>query len=338
MRYRILGQTGLRVSEMALGTMTFGNEWGWGADRAEAGKMFDRFAEAGGNFIDTADRYTNGTSERFVGELVAADRERFVVATKYTLSRRPGDPNAAGNHRKSLVHALDASLERLGLEFVDLYWVHVWDQRTPIEETMAALDAAVAAGKVLHVGISDTPAWVVSRANAITDARGLTPFAAYQGQYSLIERTVERDVLPMSRSLGLTFTAWGALGSGILSGKYLDGGGEGGRVKKTNNDAHADERNTAITRVVVAVAQELGVDASQVALRWVHDQPGIVPILGVRTIEQLEDNLGALEITLGDSQRDRLDRANRIDLGFPHNFGSSMREMAYGGTWDLIDP
>ena len=338
MRYRLLGRTGLRVSEMALGTMTFGTEWGWGADRAEAGRIFDHFAEAGGNFVDTADRYTDGSSERFVGELVAADRERFVVATKYTLSRRAGDPNASGNHRKNLVHALDASLGRLGLDFVDLYWVHVWDRYTPIEETMAALDAAVRTGKVLHVGISDTPAWVVARANTLAEARGLTPFCAYQGQYSLIERTVERDVLPMARDLGLTFTAWGALASGILSGKYLDGGGDDGRVKKTANDAHADARNTAIAREVVALAGEVGVSPSQVALRWVHDQQNVVPILGVRTLAQLKDNLGALAIALTDAERERLEAAGRIDLGFPHNFGSGTRAMAYGGTYDLIDP
>jgi len=207
MRYRLLGRTGLRVSELALGTMTFGTEWGWGAEQGEAGKIFDAFAEAGGNFIDTANKYTDGSAERMVGEFVKADRERFVVATKYTLTTRTDDPNASGNHRKNMVQSLDASLARLGTDYVDVYWAHIWDPLTPVEEMMRALDDMVRAGKVLYIGISDVPAWVVARANTYAEVRGWTPFSAVQVQYSLVERAVERDLIPMARHLDLAVTA-----------------------------------------------------------------------------------------------------------------------------------
>jgi aryl-alcohol dehydrogenase-like predicted oxidoreductase len=212
MNYRLFGPCGLRVSEIALGTMTFGEEWGWGASREESRRIFDAFAAAGGNFIDTANRYTEGTSERLVGEFVAAERERFVVATKYTLFNRKGDPNAAGNHRKNLVQSLEASLKRLGTGYVDLLWVHAWDHLTPVEEVMRGLDDVVRAGKALYVGVSDTPAWIVARANTLAELRGWTPFAGIQIEYSLIQRTVERELLPMARGLGLAVTAWGVVG------------------------------------------------------------------------------------------------------------------------------
>lgn len=218
MRYKLLGNSGLRVSELCLGTMAFGEDWGWGASKEESGRIVDAFAEAGGNFIDTADAYTNGTSERYVGELISPERDRWVLATKYTLSRDPSDPNGAGNHRKSLVRALDASLGRLGTDYVDLLWVHIWDFVTPVKEVMRALDDQVRAGKVLYVGISDTPAWIVARANALAEQQSWTPFVAFQGQYSLVERTVERDLLPMCEALDLALTAWSPLGSGVLTG------------------------------------------------------------------------------------------------------------------------
>ncbi|MFC1662135.1 aldo/keto reductase, partial [Gemmatimonadota bacterium] len=178
MRYKLLGRSGLRVSELGLGTMTFGEEWGWGASKKESQRIFDAYATAGGNFVDTANRYTEGTSERFVGEFVAADRGHFVVATKYTLFNREGDPNAAGNHRKNMVQSLEASLRRLKTDYIDLLWVHAWDFMTPVDEVMRGLDDLVRAGKVLYVGISDTPAWIVSQANTLADLRGWTPFVA----------------------------------------------------------------------------------------------------------------------------------------------------------------
>ena len=192
MRYKLLGRSGLRVSELCLGTMTFGEEWGWGASKQESKRIFDAFVAAGGNFIDTANRYTDGTSERYVGEFVAAERERFVVATKYTIYMRKGDPNSAGNHRKNMMQSLEASLRRLNTPYVDLYWVHAWDFMTPEEEVLRALDDMVRQGKVLYIGISDTPAWIVSRMNAIADLRGWSAFTALQIEYSLIQRTVER--------------------------------------------------------------------------------------------------------------------------------------------------
>jgi aryl-alcohol dehydrogenase-like predicted oxidoreductase len=220
MRYKLLGRTGLRVSELCLGAMTFGDDWGWGAPKEECARIVDAFGEAGGNFLDTANYYTGGTSERIVGELVASEREHWVLSTKYTLNMHPGDPNAGGTHRKCMVQALDASLRRLGTDYVDVYWVHIWDPHTPVEELMRALDDVVTAGKVLYVGISDTPAWIVSQAITLADLRGWTRFAGLQIPYSLVDRTVERELLPMARACELTVTAWGPLGGGLLTGRY----------------------------------------------------------------------------------------------------------------------
>src|SRR5262245_4943553 len=213
MRYKLLGNSGLRVSELCLGGMTLGEDWGWGASHAEAKAIFDAFTAAGGNFIDTANIYTNGTSERFLRELIAAERDHFVVATKYMGSMRRGDPNAGGSQRKNLVQSLDASLKRLGTDRIDLYWVHLWDFLTPVDEVMRALDDQVCAGKVLYVGVSDAPAWIVAQANTLASCRGWTPFVGLQVEYSLIERTVERELLPMAQSLGIGVTAWSPLGA-----------------------------------------------------------------------------------------------------------------------------
>src|SRR4051794_23046567 len=219
MRYKLLGKSGLRVSELCLGTMTFGDDWGWGADRAESRRVFDAFADAGGNFVDTANNYTDGTSEQLVGEFTEHTRERFVLATKYTLTLDDTDPNAGGNHRKSLVRSLDQSLRRLRTDYVDLLWLHMYDAFTPIEEAVRALDDQVRLGKVLYVGISDSPAWVAARANAIAELRGWTPFVGLQLPYSLASRDPERELLPMAAELGLTVTAWGVLGAGVLTGR-----------------------------------------------------------------------------------------------------------------------
>ncbi|HXR09254.1 MAG TPA: aldo/keto reductase, partial [Candidatus Acidoferrales bacterium] len=219
MNYKLLGKSGLRVSELCLGTMTFGEDWGWGANQDESKAIFDAFAAAGGNFIDTADGYTNGTSEKFVGEFVGSERERFVIATKFSFNSHPGDPNAGGNHRKHMVEALHGSLQRLGTDYVDLYWMHAWDELTPVEEVMRALDDLVRAGKVLYVGISDAPAWWIARANTLAEWRGWTPFIGLQIEYNLIARTPERELLPMAAALGLGVTAWSPLASGWLTGK-----------------------------------------------------------------------------------------------------------------------
>lgn len=338
MRYRLLGRSGLRVSELALGTMTFGEAWGWGASRDECRRMFDAYAAAGGNFLDTANRYTEGESERIVGELVAPDRDHWVVATKYTLFDRPGDPSFSGNHRKNLVRSLEESLRRLGTDRVDLFWVHMWDFTTPIEEVMRALDDQVRLGKVLYVGISDTPAWVVSRANLLAELRGWSPFVALQVRYSLIDRAVERELLPMARALDLAVTPWSVLGAGVLTGKYnAEAAPEQGRAKE---GAAKVERNLRIASAVVDVAREIGCTPSQVAVRWVMDRRGVViPLIGARTLSQLEDNLGALDVRLSPEQTARLDGASAFDLGFPGDFWFEpfVRELAYGGTMDAID-
>lgn len=361
MRYQLLGPTGLRVSELALGTMTFGDDWGWGAPRDEARKMFDAFAEAGGTFIDTANVYTGGTSERLVGEFVKSERDRFVVATKYTAAMRPGDPNSGGNGRKALAQSVEASLKRLGTDYVDLLWMHAWDGVTPVEEGVRSLDDLVRQGKVLYVGVSDTPAWVVSEAIAVARERGLTPFSAIQIEYNLIERTPERELLPMAAAHGLSVLDWSPLASGALTGKYLDDGpsgdgapsgaapgatsgtGLGARLEQMQNEVYTKyrtERARAVARETVAVAGELGRRPAQVALAWILHQPGRhVPILGARSLAHLQDNLGCLDVHLSDEHLQRLEEASQIELGFPHDFlgGEDMRRFVFGGTYDQID-
>src|SRR5712671_4169922 len=225
MNYQLLGRSGLRVSDICLGTMTFGEEWGWGAAKEEARKIYDAYREAGGNFIDTANLYTNGASERLLGEFLGGHRDEIVLATKYTNAAPGTDPNAAGNHRKSMVQALEASLKRLKTDYIDLYWLHIWDQITPIEEVMRAFDDLVRQGKILYAGVSDIPAWVVAKANTLADLRGWTPFVGLQIEYSLIERTPEGELLPMAADLGLGVTAWSPLAGGMLTGKQLEAGG-----------------------------------------------------------------------------------------------------------------
>ncbi len=336
MRYKLLGRSGLRVSELALGTMTFGEEWGWGASKDESKAVFEAYANAGGNFIDTANRYTEGTSERWVGEFIHADREHFVLATKYTLFTRRDDPNFSGNHRKNMVQSLEASLKRLNTDYIDLYWLHAWDYTTPVDEVMRGLDDLVRAGKILYIGVSDTPAWIVSMANMMADLRGWTPFVGLQIQYSLIQRTVERDLLPMARALDIAVTPWGILGSGVLSGKYNADKSAQGRA----NMRGVSERNLSIAAEVGAVAAEIGATSSQVAIAWLRHQPGlIIPILGARTLDQLTDNMGALGVTLSAAQLERLNAISKPDLGFPNEWFASenIRDIISGGTYKLID-
>jgi len=334
MKFRFFGRTGLRVSELCLGAMTFGQTWGWGASREDSRRIFDAYVGAGGNFIDTANHYTQGTSEEYVGEFIRSERHRFVVATKYTLNPRPEDPNAGGNHRKSLIQGLEGSLRRLGTDYIDVYWVHAWDFVTPVEELMRALDDAVRAGKVLYVGVSDAPAWAVARANTLAELKGWTSFAGLQIQYSLVERTPERELLPMAAALDLAVTAWSPLGGGMLSGKYAKARPDGTRFAQgTWGDAYLTERNLAIAEVVTQVALELGRSPSQVALAWLLQRPGvIIPILGARTLSQIQDNLGSLEVSFTPEHVTRLDKASAIALGFPHDFLAqpSIRQMVHG--------
>ncbi len=336
MRYKLLGKSGLRVSEMALGTMTFGEEWGWGASNVTSKAIFDAYANAGGNFIDTANRYTEGTSEKFIGEFVASDREHFVVATKFTLRDRMNDPNFGGNHRKNMMQSVERSLKRLNMEYIDLLWLHAWDSTTPIDEIMRGLDDLVRQGKVFYVGVSDTPAWVVSRANMLAELRGWSSFVALQLPYSLASRDPERELLPMARALDLAVTPWGILEAGILSGKYNDSKPDEGRAKTWG----VSERALTIAREVAAVAKEIGCSSSQVAIAWIRHQPGvIIPIIGATKLHQMEDNLGALKITLSAEHLARLDKVSKIQLGFPQDFlnDDEVHDLIFGGTFNQID-
>ncbi|HTE60524.1 MAG TPA: aldo/keto reductase [Solirubrobacteraceae bacterium] len=341
MRYKLLGRTGLRVSELCLGTMTFGEDWGWGAPKHECARILDAYAAAGGNFLDTSNRYTDGSSETILGELIEPDRERWVLATKYSLNTRPDDPNAGGSHRKNLVQALEASLRRLRTDYVDLLWVHVWDVFTPVEELMRALDDVVRSGKALYVGISDTPAWIVAQANTLAELRGWTPFAGLQVPYNLVERSVERDLLPMARSLDVTVTTWEPLAGGLLTGRF-GSDREPPSGTRIGTTAYAErlvtDRNLAIADAVNAVAAERDASPAQVAIAWLlaqQDRAVIVPIVGSRRREQIEDSLGAVDVALSREELDRLDAAGAIQLGFPHDFPG--RAMAYGDTYARID-
>jgi aryl-alcohol dehydrogenase-like predicted oxidoreductase len=328
--YRLLGRSGLRVSPLALGAMTFGADWGWGSERGEARQIFDAYLGRGGNFIDTANQYTNGTSERLVGEFANGLRDRLVIATKYSLSTRPRDPNSGGNHRKNMVQSVEASLRRLNTDYIDLLYVHAWDGTTPVDEVMRAMDDLVRAGKVLYVGISDTPAWQVARMQTMADLRGWSPLVALQIEYSLIERTVERDLIPMAAELGLGVIPWSPLASGVLAGKYtradLDGGGGSAEAIGTRKSLAAangalSERGLAIADMVKKVAADIGATPSRVALAWTMHNPAVTaPIIGARTPAQLADNLGALEVRIPDDALASLAEASAIQLGFPHEF------------------
>ncbi len=317
MRYRLLGRSGVRVSELALGAMTFGTETGFGVDKDESRAVYDAFREAGGNFIDTANVYAAGTSETFLGEFMAEERERIVLATKYTGGMRSRDVNAVGNSRKNMMDSVHASLKRLNTDYIDLYWVHARDYLTPIEEVMRGLDDLVSQGKVLYVGVSDTPAWVVSQANTLAELRGWSSFVGLQIRYSLVDRTVERELLPMARALDLAVTPWGIVGSGILTGKYNRDPETEGRIQMRGGTT---ERGLAIAAEAMAVAEELDATPSQVAIAWVRAGEGnIIPLVGARTREQLTDNLGCLDVELSEAQLNRLNEASSISPGFPHD-------------------
>jgi aryl-alcohol dehydrogenase-like predicted oxidoreductase len=327
LNYKVLGRSGLRVSEVCLGTMSFGDRWGFGADEATSHQVLDAYAAAGGNFLDTANKYHGGQTEEFCGSWLKGKRDRFVVATKYTLSMDPNDPNTAGNNKKNLVRSVEQSLKRMGTDYIDLLWVHAWDKLTPFEETMRALDDVVRSGKVLYVGISDTPAWVVSASQVMAELRGWSPFVALQIEYSLLERTPERDLLPMAEQFDLALLAWGALGGGVLTGKYTRSGAEESLRTAGNADrGRTTERAMAIAREVDAVADDLGVNSSHVALAWVQAQGyRMMPIVGARKVSQIIDSLAGTRLQLSAEHLARLNAVSAIELGFPHQFLASDR-------------
>src|ERR1700730_2386058 len=345
MRYYLLGKSGLRVSELAFGAMSFGTDWGWGTEIKEARKMLDLYIDNGGNFVDTANFYTNGSSEKMLGELLGEKRQQIVLSTKHTVSTHPGDPNGGGNHRKSMVRSVETSLQRLKTDYIDLLYLHIWDGTTPVEEIFRAMDDLVSAGKVLYVGISDTPAWQISRMQAIADLRGWSPLIALQIEYNLIERTTERDLIPMASEMGLGVVTFSPLSSGLLSGKYSRedflsksgsaAGNSGTRKNTLEYLGKFTERNMEIVDEVKKVASEVQKSPAQVALAWLLPKSAVTPVLlGASKIEQLENNLGSLNTHLSSDQIKRLDDMSRIAMGFPHEHlaNPTIQQMISGGV------
>jgi len=322
--------------------MTFGQERGWGAPKDESRKVYDAFREAGGNFIDTANIYTDGTSESFLGEFLEGHRDSVVLATKYSNAAPGNDPNAAGNHRKSMMQAVEASLKRLRTDYIDLYWVHIWDAITPVEEVMRGLDDLVRQGKVLYVGISDVPAWWIAQANTLADLRGWSRFIVLQIPYNLIERTVERELIPMAKALDIGVTAWSPLSNGVLTGKYHGhGGSELGRMNSETMKTFMPEqqRATGVVAAVKIVSEQTGRSMAQVALAWLRYGPvPVIPIIGARKLTQLQDNLASFDLELSAEHLRSLEEASRVELGFPQDLYAikAVGAIRYGGMRDRI--
>ncbi len=337
MKYKLLGRSGLKVSELCLGTMGFGTEGGWGADRATSFDILDAYADAGGNFLDTANIYKLGTSEKIIGDYLAMhDRDYFVVATKYTLKDNTTNPNASGNNRKNMMRSVEESLKRLKTDFIDVLYLHIWDDITPIDEVLRGLDDLIRQGKINYAAISDTPAWMVAKGNTLAELMGWSQFIALQVEYSLIQRTPERELIPMARHYGMTVTPWAPLAGGALTGKYLRG--ENGRVKAESN--RRDANSERITREVMAIAEELNTEPAHVALAWMTQQNfSCIPIVGATKVDQLKQNLKTIDVILNDEQKKRLDDISRIPLGFPGDFfkEDAVRNNSFGGFYDKVE-
>lgn len=341
--YKLLGRSGLRVSPLSLGTMTFGSEWGWGADGNEARRIFDLYVDRGGNFLDTAVNYTDGGAERLLGTFIADKRERIVLATKFTMARDPGNPNSGGNHRLNMVRSVEQSLKQLGTDRIDLLYLHAWDMTTRPDEVMRALDDLVRSGKVLYLGICNTPAWRVAQMQTLADIRGWSSFVALQIEYSLVERTVEHELLPAAAALGLGVLPWSPLGGGVLTGKYSLADVEDSQeaaVSATRkgviaSSGHLNRRAIDIANEVRTVAEEADSTPSRVALAWTLANPAVVsPIIGARTLAQAEDNLKALDLALTPEQLDRLDRISAPAPVFPARFTQRplVQQLIFGGA------
>jgi aryl-alcohol dehydrogenase-like predicted oxidoreductase len=336
MNYKLFGKSGLRVSELCLGTMGFGTEWKWGCDKETSKEIFDAFANAGGNFIDTANRYTEGTSEKFVGDFIARDRDHFVIATKYSLRDRSGDLNFSGNHRKNLMRSVKDSLWRLNTDFIDILWLHAWDSWTPTEEIMKGLEDLISRGLVHYIGVSDTPAWIVSQANTMAELRGWNQFIGLQIEYSLIQRTVEAELFPMAKAFGMTITPWAPLAGGALTGKYLKG--DKGRLAESS--IRLGDRATSITKKVVEVAERIGVTPSQLAINWSrqHKNQSVIPIVGATKVSQVEDVLGCLKFEIPVNAMSELNEISKVEPPFPQKFFNEpgVLDVLYGGMKDLM--
>ena len=332
MDYYTLGNTGLKVSRLALGTMTFGDDWGWGADEANARQLFDAYVEAGGNFVDTADLYTNGNSEQMLGRFIkdSKTRDRIIITTKFSYNSEPGNPNAGGNGRKNILRAVEGSLERLGTDYIDVYMLHTWDQVTPAAEVMRTLDDLVRSGKVRHVALSDAPAWYVAQAQTLAQERHWEPISTVQLEYSLAERNIEFEYSALAKNLSTSLMVWSPLASGLLSGKYKpsEQGGEGSAFDKFT------EKNWAIVAELEQVAKELDRSMAQVALNWVVNRPAVASvIIGATKLHQLQDNLGALDFEIPTELQQRLDQVSRPDSRFPYTFFEpSLQGMINGGA------
>lgn len=335
--YLTLGRSGLRVSPLCLGTMTFGEDLGWGSSVEESQAIMDRYFELGGNFLDTANFYTRSHSEKIIGDHVgrhASRRDRVVIATKFSGNLYPGDPNGGGSGRKSIVAALENSLRRLQTDYIDLYWLHAWDANTPIDETMAALDDLVRAGKVRYIGVSDTPAWKIAEANVTARFRGWSQFIGLQIEYSLLERSVEQELVPMARELGLGITPWSPLKSGALSGKYTrENAGKVNADRGFFVDGFLGEKTYAVVDALEAIAKAHDSTPARVALAWVQGQPGVSStIIGARRLSQLEDNVKALEVKLTEGDLSRLDALTKPVFGFPQSMAPMFPAIQHGGS------
>ncbi len=335
-QYVTLGHSGLRVSQLCLGAMTFGEDLGWGSSVEESQRIIDRYIELGGNFIDTANFYTKSHSEKIIGDHVGRDparRDRLVIATKFSGNLYPGDPNGGGSGRKSIVSACENSLRRLQTDYIDLYWLHNWDVHTPIEETMAALDDLVRAGKVRYLGVSDTPAWKIAQANVLAHFRGWSAFIGLQIEYSLLERSVEQELVPMALELGLGITPWSPLKGGVLSGKYTRRNAGQAKGARQFTDVFLNERAYAVVDELEAIAKAQQTTPARVALAWVREQPGVTStIIGARRAEQLEDNIGSLDVMLTAQERSRLDALTKPTFGFPQSMQPMFPAIHNGGT------
>lgn len=338
--YTTLGRTGLRVSPLCLGTMTFGTEWGFGAEEKVSKEQFDRYVGAGGNFIDTADGYTNGHAEEMVGKFVTEGklRDQLVIATKFTFGAQQGNPNAGGNGRKNIYRALEGSLRRLKTDFIDLYYLHAWDTVTPLEEVLSTLTDLVAEGKIRYFGLSDTPAWYFTRMQTLAEKEGKERIATLQLEYSLAERNIEREHIPAAQELGIGLCPWSPLAGGFLSGKYKRDGntgrGEGRLTGPASIFNKFTEHNWRVLDVLHDVAKQMGKPQAQVALSWLAAQPGVTStILGARTMAQLEDNLAAIEFTIPAELNKRLEEASAPEDVHPYNFYKPwMQARISGGT------
>ncbi|ORW96495.1 aldo/keto reductase [Mycobacterium sp. IEC1808] len=336
-QYVTLGRSGLRVSPLCLGAMTFGEDLGWGTSVEESQQIIDRYTEVGGNFIDTANFYTRSHSEKIIGDHVgrnAARRDRLVIATKFSGNLYPGDPNGGGSGRKSLISACENSLRRLQTDYIDLYWLHIWDANTPIEETMAALDDLVRSGKVRYIGVSDTPAWKIAQANLIAGFRGWSAFVGLQVEYSLLERSIEQELVPMASEFGLGITPWSPLKSGVLSGKYTRrNAGQHNPGRGALVDAFLNEQTYAVVDELEIIAKAHETNVASVALAWVRAQPGVSSvIIGARRLSQLDDNLRAVDVALGADELARLDVLTKPTFGFPNNMLEMAPGIINGGT------